>query len=579
MSLFDLKSLVSVEDFADSHEPLNDGIKEVPNAQTQAAEIKAGSVDKESESQKEVDITSEKTSEEDSTTDSDERSDAEPLEHDSEKDAKSDLNKTEKATTALEAYATKAKKFDIIGHPTRQRERIEPMVKYLNLKSGIKGEVTISAESVSNALDLGRKRIAKLEREIRILGAQKVANEQANVLEEIAVVEPTEHGAQPMDPVSAAALTEEELDPLDVPMLEIEKVQETINTLTQSGAAIEQYIKIIRANPRMSKQAAAVLQAGLEHIDQVCELKVRSTGMESYQATPRAAMEEADFDEKSLSARASEIGAKIIKFLMELITKAKTTWQKYRTGVSKIQQGIVDVRNDFKRLKGTPTEKRLDVSATVNIYSFIDGDFIGVNLSSNEEEIISIINTQLKSAKQSIFRPLLNILKSGKVDDDTVERIKDLETNNSRNGKDIALPAGYIFKEGVFNYQLVKDTPETSFNVPVIEIDGPELKMAMDKVYKFTEQLNHPDTIDLYVSISSSIISALTELRNRAKRGMFNEEIFQSIQSLTMGLVKTYLNIESYFEVMHLLGKIQAERTRNYRTLIMTWNSDYTTDE
>lgn len=639
MSLFDLKSLVSKEDFADAHEPLNDGIKEVPNAQTVAASVGTGDVGKDTTSPGPAKVVPEKPDTDeatktehnvvkesaekkgstpaaapaakpfppkkeetdkpagdkappfkpkDDTADKAEDDTAETeLEHTSEKAAKDDLEKTEKAKEALEAYAPKAKRFDIIGHPTRQAEQIGKAIGFVQRRSGVKGEVTVSAESIDGAIALSQTRLAKLEREVRILGQRRVSAEDSSdsmgidnppLVEEIAVTEaPTEHGAPPMEPAAAAALTEAEIDPLDVPILEIQRVQETIDALQGSQAALEKYIHIVRTNPNMSKQAAAVLHAGLEQIDQACGLKIRATGLENYLTTPRAAMEVGDVNEKSLLDRAGELGAKILNWLMKLFEYAETFTLRF-------SEGMTDVISEFRRIRDAVKSGVMPATTVGSVRPelMLEGEFVGDKLTAVEKAAPKALASNRRDVISKVVRPLVAALKSGPASDEMFDRIEEISNQfNDASPQTLVLPGeAHLTARGLnVEFELPnstlngRDKPKHTKNVSLPEYPVTQLHRNIDEIIRYIEELTETTVALAMVQAGSDIKAAIIECRRKSKGG--DEAMFQKVQSAAMKIVEGSLHQRTYFKVLGALAKAQLARAAYFDMRLR--NSPYAT--
>lgn len=600
MSLLDLKSLVSNEDFADAHEPLNDGVKEVPNAQTVAASVKTGDVGKDTTTQGPAKIVPEKPDTDDQTKtehnvvkesaernksgssekppvsppgskpnsaipptkdDSEEATsevDADELEHTTKKSAEDELDKTEKATKSLEAYAPNARRFDIIGHPSRKAEEIGKMVSFLHRKAGGSGKVTVSAESIDAAIGIGRIRIAKLEREVRLLDA-RVSNEDiadsmgidnpAVVEEAVVTAAPTEHGAPPMAPEAAAALTEAEIDPLDVPLLEIQRVQETVQTLEAGAAAIEQYREIIRANPRMSKQAAAVLHAGLEHIDLTCSLRARSTGLEAYVTTPRASMEEADaVSEKSLGDRAAEIGAKILEWLKKLAAEAVTKWEEYRVGLTSLLEKIRELEKKKFNQHGS-IELRPVPSAL-----FIEGDFVGGDLTPDERELPRKLETHYKQIAGQITRRVSTLLDKAEPSD--IEQT--IKAMRPASGDFAELPGDkwLVSEDGKLKFTEGKPETPDSFHVDDGDINP---RRILGEMYKSIEQYQKLTVANLLKDSASSVTAALIKYR-KGKGKDLDEAEFQKVQQAVVDNSIKVFDVSGFFDILRHVGALYNAR-------------------
>lgn len=638
MSLFNLKSLVSKEDFADAHEPVNDGVKEVPNAQTIAASVKSADTgtdtnnagaakvipekeDTDDATEKQFDTVGEKTTKGDgpatpAKSDADskdteagsadgnkappfiKKDDAEetesegkpskpvdaPLEHETKEAAEDEQKKTEKVTESLEAYAQHAPRFDIVGYPNADREKLTQRMNWLARRTGNPTNVTISAESISHLAEAGRARAHQLAKQVEQHEQRKVSKENYEAVVDQAVAGlPTEHGSEPLPAEVAEAITEREIMPLDVDTTGILQVQDAIQTLQDGQVAIEKHLAIIRNTPRISKQAAAVLQAGLEHIDQVCGLKVRATGLEGYDTSPKAAMEDADVNEKSLLDRAGEIGAKIIQFLRELVSKAKVMWQKYESGIASVQTKMVEVKKEIDALKGAPTSQSLDVTQTSNAFMFIGKEFVGDKVSEEENLVMFELTKIMNTIQKTISGPVLAILRSGSVDEETLEKIHAVLDDHEIDGTDgqsTALPGGYTFKTVGPAFSLEKGEPARSTNIPVADMTNPaELKRNFAEIYKFTGKLGDADQIDVFVSINEKITQELISLRKRGQRGMFDEVLYQRIQNVTAHMTDRYFSLSKYFEVMGVLAKAQASRANVYQWLASAWNKSFQTDD
>lgn len=616
MSLLDLKSLLGNEDFADAHEPLNDGVKAVPNAQTVAASVKTGDVGKDINTQGPAKVIPEKEDTDDETktehnvvkesaekskprsdssgstvteTEGGEKSEtkpgdavtptedeAQPLEHNSEKEAKQDLDKTTIATKGLEAYGRNARRFDIIGHPKVKAAEVGKMIGYIHRRSGVKGDVTVSAESIDNAIALGLNRIAKLEREVQLLcvkasneniaDSMGIPNEQIDVIQEAVVTAaPTEHGAPPMDPVAAAALTEAELDPLDVPILEINRVQETIDSLEQSATALEQYVSIIRSTPRISKQAAAVLHAGLEHIDRVCELKVRSTGMESYLTTPRAAMEATEINERSLTDRAAEIGSKILNWILKMIEMVEVYVMRYTQGIASSEKWVKELQTAANSLKDGLPETTL---AQAPSGLFLNGEFIGNEISEEEREVPDLVKRNRADIMNQMLRPLLAILNSGPASKEMADRIRELKDSSGMQDGEraIKLPGEMELVADGINLRVTEISSDKKADRKDFHIDAmsqAELKKNLNGIAKYLDQLNATATGVEMNSAGSKLRSAIISLRHKSKGG--DEMDFQAVQSTVQEIIRDAFHPRVLFgSVLHKLAVTQKLRVNYY---------------
>lgn len=579
MHLLDIKSMLGVEDFAAAHEPLNDGVKPVPNAHTVAASSKPAPV-KEPAAEKPVD----KPLKEDTTSEAptkeveakepvepEVKEDTPPLEHATEKATKTELEKTEKETKALESYLPKAERFDIIGYPRRDQASLEHAVGFLQRRSGLTCKAVISSESISNAVQLGHKRISSLtaqlaqHRKVSLESQPETFAEiyepeftQADVVEEIAVTEaPTESNAEPLAAAVAEDLTLQETDPLDVDLLEIQKVEQTIDSLTQAGGAIEQYIQIVRANPKMSKQAAAVLHAGLEHIDQTCSLKVRSTGLESYDTSPRAAMEAADVNEKTLLDRASEIGAKIIKVIKDLMNKIQTSWGKLSNGITAIEAQAKGLELIIDGINSDAEVKEV-VITNPSPMLFLGDEFIGDLNPIHVNQALSLIQSSVKEISTQVIGPISAIIKSG-INDETVTKIENIISSVSSNDNmSIELPGGMLVKR--VGLTLVNEISETNHANTQAELvvegkDQYSLSKYIEAVLKTIEKIGDADVITLVRKDHDRLLDALVKSRNKET----DEVVFQQVQKILTTQVLVSFNPTQYFQLLrHLAAIIHA---------------------
>lgn len=640
MSLFTLKKFISQEDFADAHEPLNDGVKEVPNAQTVAASTKTSDVgtdtntqgsarvipekeDTDDKTEKQFDTVSESAEKgapkSDSKGSTGEQSTEEPgvgpepkgnpvkptppkadtakpdegsedtkkdstdagtkappfvkkeaaeeseakLEHETPEANEDEIKKTEKATKALEAFVPHASRFDIVGYPRKDQDQVRNTISFLRRRSGKDATVSkLSLESISEAVELGKARLELLRGQAEIHTARKAALENYDaVVEQAITAETTEHGSEPLPAAAAAELTAIETDPLDIPnVVEIERLQESIQTLQAGQAALEQHLTILRSNKRISKQAAAVLQAGLEHIDQTCGLKVRATGLEGYVATPRAALEDADVNEKSLLDRAGEIGAKILNWLIKLLETVEVLTLKY-------SEGIVSVTNRFQKIKdslgiGTLPEITLK---SVDKNLFMNDDFIGDKLTAEEKAIPAGLKDNRQKIMGEIIQPLLAILRSGPATVEMSEAIKELSTKFDNNGeKVLPLPGGaelvahgitITYKDDRYSYGHDQNDHK-DVTVPALSLST--LERNITEIIKYLSDLSDTSTALAMLGAGSKIKAEIIALRRRSKGG--DEAVFQKVQSETMTVIREALHQRIYFMVLGLLAKAQYAR-------------------
>lgn len=640
MSLFSLTSsrTVSKEDFADAHEPLNDGVKKVPTAATVAASTKTGDVGKDTNAQgtprtipekpdtddkteKQFDTVSESAEKgtapkapaakpDESAKDSDtpaskpaakeegssddvkdnkappfEKKDETPetdaekpeskLEHETKEATTDELKKTEKATKSLENYTDHAKRFDIVGYPRKDRERLVNMITFIGKRSGKDvSNVTVSSEAIDAAVSLGKARIAKLERDLLIHEERTPSSENYDVVVEEALNEtPPESGADLLDPAAAAALTEKEIDPLDLPDdVEFTRVKDAIETLQSGQVAIERYVDILRSNPRISKQAAAVLQAGLEQIDQMCGLRVRATGMEGYTTTPRAAMEDATVNEKSLMDRAGEIGAKIIQWLKDLVTRAGTMWDKMINGISSLQSEMQDVYTELSNLRGASGDGDLDITSLASPYTFMEGEWVGEELTIEEEAALKYVNSFMTRVRQQLASPIAAVVKTGGVGQDTLDEIEEIvgqfEAANKK--PEFKLPGGFIVMDykGKLTYGFNRDRGKYPKSKAVVDLsNSARFKTQFEKIRKFTLNIADSDDIDNFKKANNQVADAILSARRGAKGPDFDEIEFQKIQTAAAQATSKFFDITDYFSAVRGLVVIQQGRCNVYKLI------------
>lgn len=582
MTLTNLSRFISKEDFADAHEPLNDGVKEVPNAQTVAASVKTQDVGKDTTNagpakiipeQEDTDDVTEKQfdtvseSEEKGTTtetSTDETSTEtktvdEPLEHDTKEDAETEQKKVEKATTALESYAPHAARFDIIGYPSRDKERLAKTVGYL---SRTRGKVTLSCESINQAIASGKERLVKLEKQIRAHETRQVAKENFDpVVEEVITDAPTEHGSTPLPAPVAEELTEREIMPGDTEVEEIVRINDALDTLQDAQVAIENYRTIIRSNGRISKQAAAILHTGLEAIDQRCGLAVRSTGLEGYDTSPKAAMEDADVDEKTLDKRSSQIGAKILSFVKKLYEKGTVVWQQLSTGATKLDNAlehIVDESNTLRQAE--PKEEAVEIKSLSPLLYF-NGEFTGAKISTGEDEAVQFIQKVVGQIYQEAAYPIARAL-HGEPNgfDKFYQRLADIET------QEIAIPGGSYTNQGAaikFNAADSGETPNAEDVKPRTPV---ELKQQADKLRKHIKRLTGDGAIEHLNKGNNELVKAFAAYRKRNADQPESE--FQSMQSEIVKNVINPMTPAHYSDLIRPLLRVTAAKVAFLRQMI-----------
>lgn len=390
----------------------------------------------------------------------------------------------------------------------------------------------------------------------------------------IVVAEPTAHDVPPMDPVDAAVLTEIETDPLDVPMLEINRVQETIEVLSNGIAAVEQYRQIYLNNPRMSKQAASVLHAGLEHIDRTCNLKIRATGMESYLTTPRSAMEEAEVNEKSLLDRAGEIGAKILKWLRELMIKARATWGKYSSGISKVQSNLEKLIPEVGKLPSEAGFTEFGSSSIIDSFLFLEGKWAGTEVTQNERDVLDEINKSVDDLIKNIAKPILAKIRKGSVDEGTIDAVHSILASHEidKYTEDtIPMPGGWVFKRKGPSIDIDQSGDNGAVGGASVPVEPISMyNTGIRKTAEFAGMLASDVQITKIININDQISKALVDMRKRAGKEV-DESQFQRLQNTIARLTEKYINLDKYFSLMRNLARIQHGRAKFYEMLVKSW--------
>lgn len=612
MSLYDLQKWApSVEDFADAHEPVNDGVKEVPNAQTIAASVGKGDVGKDTTNSGEARVIPEQEDTDDNTekqfdtvsesaekggsdskpapqastaksaetadsgdTGSETKTDAgsesdtqsegkappfvkkdeadtkEPLEHDSKEAAEDEKEKTEKVTKALEAYAPHAQRFDIIGYPKADRDRLQKSMNWLAKRSGLPTGMTISAESIDAVVQAGRSRIDYLAEQV---SKHVIANESFDdgVAGSDLNTEPTEHGNVPLPAEAAAAITDLEIGVPEGTFDEdtgLSEVSDAIQTLQEGQVAIEQYLNILRSNKRISKQAAAVLHAGLEAIDQRCGLKVRATGMEGYDTSPKASMEDAAVSEKTLLDRAGEIGAKILKWIKVMIEKAGQAWDKYRMGLDSLKENMVKLKESKFKTEGEIVLRPAPAEL------FTEGLFTGDWLTPEEERLPGNLATYYTNLTREITRRCRALLSDKSAED--IELV--MEALKKEDKVFSKLPGTQQIVSEAGRLHLANADAEQPEEYKV-DISDARPGLLLESMIKSLEKLSELDTIAQLKKASDEVVQGLIKYRKGAGKDL-NEADFQKLQQTVVDNSVKLFDVEAYFDIMKYIGKVYNAR-------------------
>lgn len=630
MSLFNLKSLVSKEDFADSHEPVNDGVKKVPTAADIAASVKSGEggtdtsnagpakiiPEKEEtgdKTEKQFDTVSESTEKGGSdkpasagkpeagkppfTPKKDEASDTEkddapakppfppkkdeaagdeeksepvdaPLEHETKEATEDEQKKTDTVTKSLEDYSVHASRFDVVGYPKVEGERIKKRMNWLASRTGEPLNQTISAESINHMVDVGRKRGIALGNQVKVHEQRKAALESIGDIPYTPAPEvPAETNIDNLDVDLGAGLAEREIDPLDVGIIGINQVAETLEVLENAQVAIEKHISILRNAPFISQQAAAVLQAGLEHIDRVCGLKVRATGLEGYDTSPRSAMAKADISIESLNTRAADIGAKILKWIAQILEQASTQWHKYQAGLTGILSDARKVKDQIDGLKGNPGKDTLVLKTNSNMY--LGSEFVGNTIHSSVASAPKFLKTQYSDLRNDLVGDFTTILNSG--DGDTLERLKQVDADQAESTTaELELPGGVTLVRKGLTIEVERGDEPAHPGAVEVDLNRTEMRRQIAASVKFLEQLGDGSTLAVIKGAQESIGKVLIAFRKGAGKDLEETER-QQIQSYVIGKATKTFSVSSYFTTISYLTKQAATVVRLHEAMANAW--------
>lgn len=575
----------SNEDFADAHEPVNDGVKAVPTAKDIAAQVgrKGGDGSTDITSQGEATIIEEKVDDEDTgtemteqvttdtdandiveeteTTETESPAEDEPeLAHDDVKEVETDEKVTAKEKESLEAFVPLLKRTELIGYSKRQTETLSKSIRTIRAKAGLKGPVTVSTESIHEAIGIAETHLVKLARKRKFL-SQRVSVE--NVTEVVAPIneEPLAHeGAVPLSATQGVAITDAELGPVVDTVVEQQAAQDVMNQIGQlqnAGVAIERFVQLLRDNKgRVSKQTAAIIHAGLEHIDTTCNLRRRATGLENFDTTPRMAMESTDVDEKSLGSRAAEIGAKILKLLQELWDRAANMYEKYMSGLAMIENNAEQLLESLKTNKATKAISQFELSQTRSVM-FKNGEFVGLDVTREEEAVVKDMEATAKRILGKGVGPVAAALKNGDMGD-AMDIITTLESGNTS----ISLPGGCSYSRDGITVSYFEDK-ESDFpdEVTVETTRTPELVRATNSILKYVNILTQNETMSVLRKSNRELAKGIGELRKIAKSNDdFDETVFQSMQNtLVEGLV-TPFDLPKYVSIVGKLANMISPR-------------------
>lgn len=564
---------LSQEDFADSHEPVNDGIKEVPNADDIAAQVgrtSDGGADitkdavtpepKESEVSEEPEAVEETDkSEVVATTD---EADKTELAHDNIKAVDADTKVTTSDKEALENFVPKVKRAELIGYSKRDTVALTDSMRRIRAKAGVKGSFVISSESINESIVLADAHLTRLNKTKVALVKRQVVSSESHVGE----VVPLAHAdSQPVAPEVAEALTLQELQPVIDSVIEeqaMAEVYSNIQTLETAGHAVEGFTTLLRENNgRISKQAAAIIHASLEHIDHTCSLRVRTTGLEDYNTSPRAAMESTDVDEKSLSNRAAEIGAKIIKFLKMLWDKAEDLYKKYSTGVLTLEKNAEILLGKVKAIKEQSDATRFTLP-TVNNTMFMGSQFVGTAITKEEENVIKDMTTTAKRILGIGIGPAVAAMTHGALDDETYGEVTKITQQLTHGEMVIDLPGGYSYnREGItvkYENGTSDDTPE-SVDVPLLSKN--ELVKSIESIRNYLSTLASTTVMDVLRKSNRTLSKGVGDFRGKVKgNAEFDEQGFQGFQNEIIDKLVKPFDLPKYVTITTSLARMVGPR-------------------
>lgn len=591
MDISRLKKFITLsnEDFADAHEPVNDGIKEVPTADDIAREVGRSSegdvstagpakvIPEQPDVEEESDTPASTTAPAETTTGSaepagqteqikpsesgdDASPDDEPtLAHDNLKQVDADEDVTASDKTSLENFLPKVRRSELIGYSKRDTENLTKSIARLRRRAGVTGGFSVSNESINEAIGYADAHLVKLAKKRKFL-EHKVSieslDEVVSPLNEAPLVHP---GAAPLPVAQGLAITEAELGPVIDTVVEEQALADTyakIEVLERAGVAIENLTDLLRENKgRVSKQTAAIIHVALEHIDNTCGLRVRTTGLENYDASPKAAMESADVDEKSLGKRAADIGAKIIKFLKSLWEKAKEMLSKFNAGAVILKNKLDELDERLGSMKGQPSNERFTLEQTRK-EMFIGTEFVGYGVTRVESDCVV---DMLKAANYLTtygYGPMHAALNHGDDLDDALDRVSDKLRAFGK--AEFELPGNWMYqREGM----LVRFTEEGDGVFPQrVEVDVlsvPEMKRNVKELKAYLDRLQDDNVSGAFDKGAKMLMGSFgsKHLSDSKKEG-FDEQAFQKAQNRIVSEVIKPFDYVKYANICNKLASM-----------------------
>jgi hypothetical protein len=290
----------------------------------------------------------------------------------------------------------------------------------------------------------------------------------------------------------------------------------------------------------------------LEHIDRKCGLKVRATGMEGYDTTPRAAMEDAEINEKTLLSRAGEIGAKILQFLRQLYDKATNVWHKFNNNLSTLQNNI---EATLQKVKDLDESRRADGPITLKASPelFIGTDFIGLEMTREEWDGLALLQSTQTKAFKELVKPALALIKSQGISEDTEQAIIQMSDDyTSNNQKELPLPGNWTLTQAGaavdYSYGTGANHSDT------VEVDIPtkgELTKLLGDLNKYVTALSDESVMNTLKQLEREVTTTLSG----ARKGEYDEITFQKLQNAVISDLVKPLSLDKYFTVIrHLAG-------------------------
>lgn len=602
---------LSNEDFADAHEPVNDGVKDVPDASDIAAMVgrkggegeaditKGGDAkvipEQDTEEKEESDkpeMTTVKeaedtppakpastetsdTTEEVDTTEADAESPVEDepeLAHDDVKAVETDEKVTASEKESLEAFIPLIKRAELIGYSKRDTEALTKSIGRVRAKAGVRGAFTVSAESIHETVALAETHLGKLARKRAFLKQRDLRVAKENFVPGSPEVEaqldqqPLAHeGAVPLNPALAAGITMQEMGPVIDTVIEeqaIANTYQTIADLEQAGVAVEQFTTLLRENKgRISKQAAAIIHTSLEHIDLTCNLRARSTGLENYDTSPRAAMEDAEVNEKSLSSRAGEIGAKILKFLKMLWDRAEDMFKKYTSGITKLESEIDSLLERANKLKFHSSGTHVMLEETRQDM-FVGSEFVGYTITKDEDRVVTDLRLNAKRILGTGVGPVVAAMKSGALDDETYGQIEKILDSMSNDSVKYELPGGHSYeREGITVKLTDADADTFPQRVEIRLISKQEMKKNLELMKRHLNDMSGSATMDILRKSNRDLSKGVSDFRGKVKgEENFDEQGFQGFQTEVINKLVKPFDMPTYVNIITKLARMIGPR-------------------